>query len=205
MWCLHWCQQNPMSKKSCVTPCFRCLYLMNKKVPLMMYLASHDSNAGTNGITWIKKSCFTSLWSLWPNGCSDAIDNTIGITKMSRHWLYMFRYIDMSSHCLYTSRHCLDMETYLDINACMFLILFDTIYMTQWSNFLTNRINFILEHKLLPFLQHRLLQVYGKMFTLITDGIVMEIFIQIYYFNIALFDTIVFQQCCTKMVSMHVI
>ena len=29
--------------------------------------------------------------------------------------------------------------------------------------------------------------------------------VQVYYFNIALFDTIVFQQCCTKMVSICVI
>ena len=38
-------------EKSHVMPCFNCIHLMNKMVPLMMYLASHDSNAGTNGVT----------------------------------------------------------------------------------------------------------------------------------------------------------
>ena len=40
------------------------------------------------------------------------------------------------------------------------------IYMTLWSNFLKNRINFVLKHKLLPYHQQRLLQV--KMFTYTT-------------------------------------
>ena len=51
------------------------------------------------------------------------------------------------------------------------------IYMTLWSNFLNNRINFILKHKLLPCHQQRLLQVYWKMFTYTTDGIVVENFV----------------------------
>ena len=49
--------------------------------------------------------------------------------------------------------------------------------MTLRSNFLGNRINFILRYKLLPVLQQRLLQVYWKMFIHTTDGIVVEDFI----------------------------
>ena len=56
---------------------------MNNMVQLMMQLASHDSNAGTNDITWVKKSHFISFWSLQPNKCNGAIDNTIGITKIT--------------------------------------------------------------------------------------------------------------------------
>ena len=48
----------------------------------MMQLALHNSNAGTNGLMWLKKSCSTSFWLLWPNECNGAIDNTIGITKI---------------------------------------------------------------------------------------------------------------------------
>ena len=52
-----------------------------------------------------------------------------------------------------------------------------TIYTTQLSNFLTNRIIFVLKHKLLPCLQQRLPQVYGKMYIHITGGVVMGNFI----------------------------
>ena len=51
------------------------------------------------------------------------------------------------------------------------------VYMTLRSNFLSNRINFILRHKLLPCLQERPLQLYWKMFIHTTDGIAMENFI----------------------------
>ena len=54
-----WCQHESHDQKSHVIPCFSCLCLMNKMVPLMMQLASHDSSAGTSGITLLKKSCFT--------------------------------------------------------------------------------------------------------------------------------------------------
>ena len=52
-----------------------------------------------------------------------------------------------------------------------------TINMTLRFNFLHNRINFILKHKLLPCNRQRLLQVYWKMFTYTTDGIVVENFL----------------------------
>ena len=72
-------------------------------------MATHD---------W-KKSCFSSVWSLWPIECNGNIDNTIGVTKvmtrhyldMSRHCLGMSRYIYMSSDCVDTFRHCLDIQT----------------------------------------------------------------------------------------------
>ena len=78
--------------------------------------------------------------------------------------------------------HFLNMVTFSSpnsvlIDACMFLILLITLCMTQRSNFLSNRINFIHRHKLSPCLQQRLLQVYGKMFIHTTDGIVVENFI----------------------------
>ena len=59
------------------------------------------------------------------------------------------------------------------IDACMFLILFN--YHIR-SNFLNDRINFILKHKLSSCHQW-LLQVYWKMFTYTTDGIFVENFI----------------------------
>ena len=78
--------QNP---KSHVIPSFNCLHLMNKMVPLMIPLALHDRNAGTNGITWMKKPCFIPCWWLWPNECNGIIDNTTDITvicqKVLRH------------------------------------------------------------------------------------------------------------------------
>ena len=49
--------------------------------------------------------------------------------------------------------------------------------MTLWSNFLQNRLNFVLEHKISPCHQQRFLQVYWKMFASTTDGIVVENFI----------------------------
>ena len=52
-----------------------------------------------------------------------------------------------------------------------------TLCLTLRSNFLSNRINFIHGHKLLPCLQQRLLQVYRKMFIPITDDNVDENFI----------------------------
>ena len=55
-----------------------------------------------------KESCFASFWSLWPNKCTGAINNSIGIPKdMSRHK-------DSSSHFVDTSRHFLDVQTCLD-------------------------------------------------------------------------------------------
>ena len=104
-------------KNSHVTPCSNFHHLINKMVPLMMHLALYDSNAGTNVITWLKMSYFTSFWSLWPNEWNGAIDNTIGTTKKC---LDIFRHVqtqkDMSSHCVDISRHCLDMEIYLDMS-----------------------------------------------------------------------------------------
>ena len=38
-------------QKSHVTPYSDCLGLRNAKVPLLMLLASHDTNAGANGVT----------------------------------------------------------------------------------------------------------------------------------------------------------
>ena len=58
---------------------------------------------------------------------------------------------------------------HVDFSFCL-----NTLYMTVWSNFLNNRINFIHWHRLLPCLQQRLLQVYGKMFIHTKVGIVME-------------------------------
>ena len=63
-WC-HWqCHQCHImlalvptashDQKSHDTPCFNCVYPMNKMVQLMMHLTSHDSNAGTNDMTWLK-------------------------------------------------------------------------------------------------------------------------------------------------------
>ena len=79
------------------------------------------------------------------------------------------------------------------MDACMILILFVAIYMTLWSNFLKNRINFVLEHMLSPCHQQRLLQVYWKMFTYRTDGIVAENFIfVILYMNYSLFYFVLF-------------
>ena len=66
---------------------------------------------------------------------------------------------------------------------CMFLMhvcfsfCLKTLCVTLRSNFLTNRINFIHGHKLLPCFQQRLLRVYRKMFIPTTDGNVVENFI----------------------------
>ena len=98
-------------------PCFTCLDLANKMVPLtvssvpgdactgansitwpkeshhtlfqlfspneqmislMIQLASHGSNAGTNVSTWLKKECF----NYGPKECNVAIDHTSGFTKI---------------------------------------------------------------------------------------------------------------------------
>ena len=49
-----------------------------------MQLASHNSSASTNGMTWLKSHIFTWFWSLWPNEYNVTIDNTISITNI---WL----------------------------------------------------------------------------------------------------------------------
>ena len=86
------------------------------------------------------------------------------------------------------------------------------LYMTLRSNFPNNRINFILWHKLLPCLQQRLLQVYGKMFIHTTDGIVVEILfiiILIVWFNLILFysyDVVIpLMSCVLYFISFHFI
>ena len=91
MWCSHWHQQHYITKRV-MLHLISILFTLWKMVPLIMQLASHHSSAGTNGNTWLKKSCFTSFWTLWTNKCSGAIDNTINITDTSRHCL------DMSIH-----------------------------------------------------------------------------------------------------------
>ena len=53
-----------------------------KMALFMMQLASHDNNTGTNCTIWLKKSYFTSFWSLWPNECNGAIENNTYITKI---------------------------------------------------------------------------------------------------------------------------
>ena len=82
-------------QKHYVTLCFNFAYLVNKMMPLMMQLASHGSNAGTNGITWLKMSGFISFWSLQPNTnkYNGTIDNTIGLIN-----IYLGYCLDMSSH-----------------------------------------------------------------------------------------------------------
>ena len=114
MWCSHWYQQHH-SIKSCVTYCFSCLHLMNKMVSLNMQLATYDSSATSNIMTWLKRSCFIIFESLWPNECSGAICNTTGITAVSRYCVYMCRYI----RCVFivnTFRHCLEMLTHPDMS-----------------------------------------------------------------------------------------
>ena len=68
--------------------------------------------------------------------------------------------------------------------------------MTKWSNFLTNRIIFVLKHKLSPCLQQRLPQVYGKIYIHITGGVVMENFIL--YTIFICFNLVSTQNCCSK-------
>ena len=68
-----------------------------------MQLASYDSNASTKGITWLKKSCFTSIWSLWPNEGNGAIDNTTDITKLYLDTVWTkSRYINVQLVIVYT-------------------------------------------------------------------------------------------------------
>ena len=98
---LSWIRQGTLHlwhhmTKSHVTCCFSYLHQMNKIVPLIMPLASHDTNAGTNDITWLKKSCFTLFWLLWPNEGNSAIDSTIAIPKTcldTKRHVYTFRYV----------------------------------------------------------------------------------------------------------------
>ena len=50
-------------------------------MPLIIQVESHVDNADNRGIIQLKKSCFTSFWSLWPDKCNGAMEN-IGITKL---------------------------------------------------------------------------------------------------------------------------
>ena len=68
------------------------------------------------------KVMFHLIWSLWPNECDGAIHNTIGIPRICQdivfaylHCWDMSKYMDMSSYCVDTSRHCLGMQTHLDM------------------------------------------------------------------------------------------
>ena len=67
-------------QKGNVSPHFNHLDPRNAVVPLMLLLASHESNASTTGITWPKKSGYTSFQLSWPKKCNGTTDNTVGIT-----------------------------------------------------------------------------------------------------------------------------
>ena len=70
MWCQHW---HHMMKR-----------VMSHLVSIVFTLwtkwhhcwSSHDSSADTGCITWLKMSCFTTSWSLWPYECNGTIDKT---------------------------------------------------------------------------------------------------------------------------------
>ena len=116
-------------QKGHLTPCFNYLHLMIKMVPLMMQLTLHDSNAGTNGITWLKNLFHFILIIViyWMQWC---------------HWQYHWHSKDMSRH-LYTfldvltqrksrhfvdiSRHCLDMWSHVFILADIFYTYQDIV------------------------------------------------------------------------------
>ena len=66
--------------KSHATHHLYCLYLTSAVDSLTMPLAGHDTNVGTNGVTWPKMSCCTLFKSSWLNECNAAIDNNISIT-----------------------------------------------------------------------------------------------------------------------------
>ena len=88
------------NQKCHIPPCFNCAYLMSKMMPWLIELAPHGSNAGTNGITWLRTHVSPSFRSQQPNNCNGAIDNTIDISKICLRYCS-----DMSRHCLDVSRN----------------------------------------------------------------------------------------------------
>ena len=67
-WCFYWYVLMPVSvlmvshdPKGHVPSHFSCLDLRNTMVLLVVPLASHDTDAGTSGITWLKRLCCTSF------------------------------------------------------------------------------------------------------------------------------------------------
>ena len=53
---------------------------MNEMKPLVMYLASPDSNSGSNGIAWVKRYVSPNFDHCDQKECNVAIDNTLSIT-----------------------------------------------------------------------------------------------------------------------------
>ena len=83
-------------------------------------LSPCDANTDANGFTWKKVMFYLFLW-IWPNKCSGAIDNSIGILKICLDIVKMFfRHVkmhnDMFSHFVDTSRHFRNMQKHLDIS-----------------------------------------------------------------------------------------
>ena len=76
MWHWHWHQWHHMNKYHCALH-LNNLDLRTAVVSLMIPSASCDTNASSNGVIWLEKSCGTSMWS--PKECNGAIDFTIGI------------------------------------------------------------------------------------------------------------------------------
>ena len=71
MLCQHQCQ--------CCTSIWWYWYQASSVVPLIMLWASHDADAGANGITWSTKSCWISFWSSSYNKWNGTSDNTVDI------------------------------------------------------------------------------------------------------------------------------
>ena len=65
--------------KSHIAPHFICHALGNSMVPFMVPSVSCDADTGTNGITWQRKSCCTTIQLSWPKKCSSVIDDAVGI------------------------------------------------------------------------------------------------------------------------------
>ena len=83
-----------MTKKN-----FCCLNVRNTMVPFMMPLALDDTDTSANGISLLKKSCYTSFWLSWPMKCNGAIDNTISIT-LCQGWYQCGHMTKMSLHLI---------------------------------------------------------------------------------------------------------
>ena len=43
-----------------------------------MQLASHDSSADNNSITWLINQCLTQFWTFWSKECNGDIYNIVG-------------------------------------------------------------------------------------------------------------------------------
>ena len=81
-------------QQSYVTHCFNYLDLMNTGVLFTMLLASHDADASTNIVKWLKMSSCIWFWESKSNKCSNVVDDATSV-----RWCQSWHHMTKTSYC----------------------------------------------------------------------------------------------------------